>query len=176
MDLVGLYRNLPVPPGQVAGIVVGVTLDRMFPARLPGPRAAHRAVGVLLLVSGGALNVWSLVERRRRTTGKFELEQPQSLVTTGPYARSRNPMYVGWWLIHLGVGLLRGSAWMVATVPTAVLVEHPGVVDEERMLDREFGDEFARYRERVPRYVVGWRREAAAGTATAVAVAARPTS
>lgn len=173
MDLVGLYRNLPIPPGQVAGIVVGVTLDRMFPARLPGPRAVHRAAGVLLLVSGGALNVWSLVERRRRTTGKFELEQPQSLVTTGPYAQSRNPMYVGWWFIHLGIGLLRGSAWMAATVPAAVLVEHPGVVDEERMLDREFGDEFARYRERVPRYVAEWRRSAAAGTRMA---AARPTS
>lgn len=172
MDLLGLYRNLPLPPGQVAGIIVGVALDRIQPARLPGPRIVHRAVGALLLVSGGALNVWALSERRRHTSGTFELEQPQSLVTTGPYARSRHPMYVGWWFIHLGVGLLRGSAWMAATVPTAVLVEHPGVVDEERMLDREFGDEFARYRDRVPRYVVGWRRSAA-GAAAGVA---RPTS
>jgi hypothetical protein len=53
MDLVGVYRNLPLPPGQVVGIIVGVTLDRMFPARLPSPRAIHRVVGALLLVSGG---------------------------------------------------------------------------------------------------------------------------
>lgn len=167
MDLVRFYENLPLPAGQVAGIVVGVALDRISPARLPGSRSVQCAVGALLLVSGGALNVWALSERRRHTTGTFELEQPQSLVTTGPYARSRHPMYVGWWFIHLGVGLLRGSAWVAATVPAAVLVEHPGIVDEERMLDREFGDEFARYRERVPRYGVGWRRSAAGAASAA---------
>lgn len=168
------WRNLPLPPGQVAGIVVGAVLDRIFPAPLPGQRVVHRVVGALLLVSGSALNVWSLSERRRRMSGKFDLEQPQSLVTTGPYARSRHPMYVGWWFIHLGVGMLRGSAWVAATVPAAVLAEHPGVLDEERMLDREFGEEFARYRERVPRYLVSWQRSSAG--ARAVAAPARPTS
>lgn len=166
------WRNLPLPPGQVAGIVVGAVLDRIFPAPLPGPRVVHRVVGALLLVSGSALNVWSLSERRRRTAGTFDLEQPQALVTTGPYAQSRHPMYVGWWFIHLGVGMLRGSAWVATTVPAAVLVEHPGVLDEERTLHREFGDEFARYRARVPRYLLRWHRSAVGAGAAPV----RPTS
>ena len=63
-------------------------------------------------------------------------------------------MYLGWWLIHLGAGMLRGSAWVAATVPVAVLVEHfGGSMVEERELRRRFGDEFVRYSERVPRYV-----------------------
>jgi protein-S-isoprenylcysteine O-methyltransferase Ste14 len=132
------------------------------PASLPGSRGLHRTAGLVALAAGCALNVWALRERRRRTTGEFQLEQPESLVTTGPYALSRHPMYVGWWLIHLGVGVTRGSAWVAATLPTAALVEHFGVLREERALDRDFGDEFAEYCERVPRYLARWGRSAAA--------------
>ena len=149
----GLLRNLPLPPGQAVGLVVGVVLDRLRPARMPGPRAAHRTAGALLMVSGSSLVVWALGERRRRTTGRFDLEQPQSLVTTGPYARSRHPMYVGWWLIHLGFGVLRGSAWSLVTLPMAILAEHRGVRAEERALVETFGPQFERYAEQVPRYV-----------------------
>ena len=71
-------------------------------------------------------------------------------------------MYVGWWLIHLGVGVMRGSAWVAVTLPAAALVEHFGVLWEERTLEREFGEEFAEYRERVPRYLARWGRSGAA--------------
>jgi protein-S-isoprenylcysteine O-methyltransferase Ste14 len=158
-----LYENLPLPGGQVVGIVGIVVLDRVRPTPLSGPRGLQRVAGAAALAVGCALNVWALRERRRRTTGEFQLEHPQSLVTTGPYALSRHPMYVGWWFIHLGAGLLRGSVWVAATLPAAVLVEHFGVLAEERALDREFGAEFAEYRGRVPRYLAwSWRRTSAA--------------
>ena len=164
MDVVRLRRNLPFSPGQTAGVVAGVVLDRIRPAPIPGPRALHRTVGPVVLAAGCALIAWALAERRRNTAGVFWLEQPRSLVTTGPYALSRHPMYVGWWLIHLGVGVLRGSAWVAATLPVAILAEHVGVLGErvgvlaeERALDRRFGAEWTRYRARVSRYV-GWPR------------------
>lgn len=157
-----LYQNIPFPEGQAVGIGVGIVLDRVRPAPLSGPRGLRRAVGLVALAAGCALNVWALVERRRHTTGEFQLEQPESLVTTGPYALSRNPMYVACWFIHLGVGVMRGSAWVAATLPAAAFVEHFGVLAEERALDREFGAEFAEYRERVPRYLATWGRSAAA--------------
>ena len=72
-------------------------------------------------------------------------------------------MYLGWWLIHLGAGMLRGSAWVAATVPVAVLVEHfGGSMVEERELRRQFGSEYVQYAERVPRYA-GWSRRRAIG-------------
>ena len=149
-----VYQNLPLPAGSAVGVVAVLVLDRVRPAPLPGPRALTRAAGASALAAGCALNVWALVERRRRTSGEFQLEQPESIVTTGPYAFSRHPMYLGWWLIHLGVGVLRASAWVAVTVPVAVLVEHfGGSVVEERELRRQFGAEYARYAERVPQYV-----------------------
>ncbi len=165
-DVVRLLRNLPLPPGQAIGLVVGMLLDRIRPAPLPGPRVLHRALGALLLASGCGLNAWALAERRRHAAGEFRLDQPRSLVTTGPYALSRHPMYVGWWLIHLGFGMLRGSGWVAVTLPVAILAEHVGVhgerigvLAEERALDRQFGAEWPRYRERVPRYVRWPRRD-----------------
>jgi protein-S-isoprenylcysteine O-methyltransferase Ste14 len=154
-----VYENLPLPAGSALGVVAVLVLERVRPAPLPGPRAVHRSTGAALLTAGCALNAWALAERRRRTAGEFQLEEPEAIVATGPYAFSRHPMYLGWWLIHLGAGLLRGSAWAAATVPVAVLVEHFGAsVAEERDLRRRFGAEYARYAERVPRYAGRPRR------------------
>jgi protein-S-isoprenylcysteine O-methyltransferase Ste14 len=156
---VAIYQNLPLPAGSAVGIFAVLLLDRVRPAPLPGPRALERAAGGAALTAGCALNVWALIERRRRTSGEFQLEQPESLVITGPYAFSRHPMYTGWWLIHLGVGMLRGSAWVLATLPVAVLVEHfGGSVAEERELRRRFGAAYTRYAERVPSYAGRPRR------------------
>jgi protein-S-isoprenylcysteine O-methyltransferase Ste14 len=151
--LTSLLRNLPLPAGQVVGLVTGVLLDRLRVAPLPGPRIAHRSAGVALILAGCVLNGWALNERRRRETDGFDLERPGTLVTTGPYALTRHPMYVGWWCIHGGIGVFRGSAWMLATLTAAVLAERRTVTEEERTLTRVFGDQYTRYTRSVPRYL-----------------------
>jgi len=148
-----MLHNLPLPPGQVVGMIASVVLDTYRTARLPGPRMAHRVAGAMLMATGCAFTSLAVAERRRREDEEFDLERPQTLVTTGPYAVSRHPMYVGWWLIHLGFGVSRGSAWVMATVPLAILLEHRAVLSEERQLAQSFGQRFERYAERVPRYL-----------------------
>ncbi len=146
-------RNLPIPPGQVAGIAVALALGRIVPLIPPGRRAISRAAGMAAIGAGAGLNLWALRERARHAGGSFDLEHPDTLVTSGPYARSRHPMYVGWWLIHAGVGWSAGSAWVLVTLPIAVLVEHPFVVAEERRLVRDFSAQGERYVASVPRYL-----------------------
>lgn len=158
-----VYDNTPFPEGRVVGLLVDPVLDRVRPMPLPGSRALHLA-GLLALGAGLALDAWALMERRRRTAGEFRLEEPESLVTTGPYGWCRHPMYVGSWLIHLGVGVIRGSGWVAVTVPAGAAVEHLGALAEERALARSFGDEWDRYRERVPRYAGLPRRRASRAT------------
>jgi protein-S-isoprenylcysteine O-methyltransferase Ste14 len=144
---VGRLSNVPVPEQNVVGIAAGLVLHRARPWQLPGHRVVHRLVGSTLCAGGAAL-----VVRSWSAAGQVDLSRPERLVTSGPYATSRNPMYVGWALLQVGVGVISGSAWVVATLPPAAGWVHRQVLREERALAAGFGDEFGRYRATVPRY------------------------
>ncbi|MFG1816198.1 methyltransferase family protein [Kribbella sp. NPDC049174] len=88
-----------------------------------------------------------------QAAGSTELSQPQSLVTSGPYAVSRNPMYVGWALLQLGIGMAAGSGWVLATLPFVGAIVHREVLSEERQLSEQFGDEYRQYCATTGRYL-----------------------
>ncbi|MFD5277031.1 methyltransferase family protein [Pseudarthrobacter sp. NPDC058362] len=159
------YDNLPLPAPVVVAMALDVLLARLRPLPLPVPRAVHRSVGAALLMTGVGLNAWALAERRRRSAGPFELERPEELVVTGPYAMTRHPMYVGWWVIQLGAGTMAGSAWVLALLPAQLLVEHRSVLDEEATLAELFPQSYPDYTKRVPRYL-GLPRAQAPGAGT----------
>jgi len=110
----------------------------------------HRLVG-WPLVAGGTY----LVVRSVQATRQVRLAHPDRLVTTGPYAISRNPMYVGWALLHVGAGVAGGSGWSLAAFPAVTALVHQQVLREERDLGERFGYHFKRYRDAVPRYAMG---------------------
>jgi protein-S-isoprenylcysteine O-methyltransferase Ste14 len=122
-----------------------------------------------MILAGCLVNFWAWNERRRREVGEFDLERPGTLVTTGPYALTRHPMYVGWWSIHGGIGVFRGSSWVLATLPAAVLAERGMVIHEEQALAQVFGDQYTRYARSVPRYLgfASDRSRRAAGSSSA---------
>jgi protein-S-isoprenylcysteine O-methyltransferase Ste14 len=111
-------------------------------------RVRRRPVGWAIIAAGGLVIAEAL--RAATTT---DLAHPRRLVTSGPYAVSRNPMYVGWSLIHLGVGLAAGSVWVVGTLPLAGVLVHRDVLAEERRLEEKFGDAYRRYCATVRRYL-----------------------
>lgn len=148
-----VYENVPLPGPTVAALALDLLLHRLHPVPLPGSRSLHRMAGAGLVLAGVGLNLWALAERRRRSAGRFELERPEDLVITGPYAMTRHPMYVGWWLVQLGAGTLAGSSWVLATLPAEVLVEHRFVVGEEAVLAELFPQSYPKYAKRVPRYL-----------------------
>lgn len=147
------YDNLPLPLPIVAAISLDLLLHRLRPLPLPGSRSLHRTAGAGLMLAGAGLNFWALGERRRHSTGAFALERPEELVITGPYAITRHPMYVGWWLIQLGAGVFAGSSWVLGTLPAELLVEHRGVLNEEANVAELFPESYPEYAERVPRYL-----------------------
>lgn len=82
----------------------------------------------------------------------------KSLATTGPYAHVRNPLYVGNLLILLGATVASELAWLIPAVAVwAVLVYERTIRHEERRLLARYGDEFLRYRERVPTWLPRFR-------------------
>ena len=144
----GGWGNVPLPEPHLLAIAAGVWLDRKRPWPLPGRRSVHHLAGWPLVGAGVCL-----VGRSWKAAAQVDLGRPALLVTTGPYAVGRNPMYVGWALLHLGTGLVRGSGWLLAALPVAVAQVHREVHREERTLEEVFGEDFRRYRASVPRYL-----------------------
>jgi protein-S-isoprenylcysteine O-methyltransferase Ste14 len=140
-----LWSRLPLPEQHVVGLFAGVLADRLTRTRLP---SWTTPTGVALAAAGVALNVASV-----RAHGGGDLDRPSGLISQGPYAGTRNPMYLGWSMIHLGTALARRSPGMVVSWAAAVILVHRGILAEERQLAARFGADFAAYAELVPRYL-----------------------
>jgi len=84
----------------------------------------------------------------------MNIASPDMLLKGGPYALSRNPMYVGWTLIYIGISFAANSVWTIAMLPIVIIYIHfVDIRREERILEDEFGDEYRRYKRRVRRYI-----------------------
>jgi protein-S-isoprenylcysteine O-methyltransferase Ste14 len=132
----------------MAGILASGVLNLARSWRFPGSRWLYSGAGWILVGAGVALSASAV-----RTASDVDLEQPATLISTGPYAISRNPMYVGWTLLYLGAALVTRNAWMFASLPIVAGVIHRDVLREERTLEQAFGQEYLRYRKLVRRYL-----------------------
>jgi protein-S-isoprenylcysteine O-methyltransferase Ste14 len=141
-------RNLPVPEAYLVCLAGALAMHRVRRWRLPSQYGSRHLLGQPLIIVGV-----SLVAGGVRAAGRVDLAAPARLVTGGPYARSRNPMYTGWALATLGLGVVARSGWLVAAVPLAAAWTHAGVLREERRLAELFGTDFQAYRAGVPRYL-----------------------
>lgn len=142
------WRNVPLPEAHLVGLGAGLVIDLLFPWGLLS--AAWLGLAGWLLVIGGAALAASAVA----VAAEVDLERPDRLVVTGPYRFSRNPMYVAWSAIYVGLSFVFDTAWPVVLLPPVLVVMHyVGVLREERHLEGRFGDEFRSYRARVRRYL-----------------------
>jgi protein-S-isoprenylcysteine O-methyltransferase Ste14 len=149
----------PPPLIALAAILLGLGLDWAFPiGLLAGVRGDVRlALAVVSALPGLWLGVRAIVAFRRIGTHVEPWKPSTALATESIYASVRNPMYLGLGLGTLAVAFALASDWMLIMLAPFALVIHFGVVlREERYLEARFGDQYRRYRERVPRY--GWRR------------------
>jgi protein-S-isoprenylcysteine O-methyltransferase Ste14 len=142
------WDNIPIPQAHLAGLGTGILLQLITPWRLPWPAWIGHACGWPLLLTG----LW-LGARAVQAAARVNLERPDQLVASGPYAHGRNPMYVAWTVGYMGVTLVAGSAWPLLLLPLVLVVTHVAVLREERSLERRFGDGYRSYRTSVRRYL-----------------------
>ncbi len=84
---------------------------------------------------------------------------PDRLVTSGPYALSRNPMYLGHMIFTLGLAMVFRSPLAAGLVIERARRFRERVRFDEERLERIFGEEYREYRSRVNRWVPGLHRE-----------------
>lgn len=141
-----------LPPVWV--LIVGAAMcaaARWLPlASLPGPRW----LGVFPFIAGIALVVWPAILFRRAGTAIEPGRISSTLVTSGPYRVSRNPIYVGMTFALLGWAIWLDAASALLGPPVFMAIIARRIIrHEERMLDERFGTEYDAYRAHVRRWV-----------------------
>lgn len=142
------WSNVPLPETYLVGLGAGLLLQLIAPWRPPWPRGVGHAAGWPLLLAGLGLAAWAV-----RAVAEVHLERPHQLVRRGPYAFSRNPMYVAAAVAYVGIALVANAAWPLLLLPGVVLATHLVVVREERFLEGRFGAAYRSYRTSVRRYL-----------------------
>jgi len=138
------WANVPLPEPYLAALGAAVVLHRIAPIRVPMPRSAAHAIGWPLLAGGIGLVAWAV-----SSSAETEVDRSSELITTGAYAISRNPMYLGWSMAMAGIGVLTREAWVHIGLLVGAAVLHRQILDEEVRLARTFGDTYAAYRAQV---------------------------
>jgi protein-S-isoprenylcysteine O-methyltransferase Ste14 len=144
----------PLPPSYFfVSLVAGILLHWVLPISrfIPWP---YRILGCLPLGIGGWIMLWTdQIFKQRGTTVKPH-EQPSALITTGPFAFSRHPMYVGMTLILIGIAVLLGSITaFIAPIIFAYAMQLKFIPVEEKSMMDVFGDDYAAYKRKVRRWI-----------------------
>jgi len=128
-------QRIRVPAGMVLAPLLFIS------AR---PTLASLAAGAFVAVIGLAIRAWA----------SGHLKKNQELTTSGPYAHTRNPLYLGSFLLGAGVGISGGSVWFVALFVAFYLVIYvPVMVAEADTMRELFSEEYELYSKQVPLFV-----------------------
>jgi protein-S-isoprenylcysteine O-methyltransferase Ste14 len=146
----GLVR----PPLVVlASLVTGAVLTVAWP--LPVfPRVLHLPGGGLLVAIAAALFSYSIRQFKQAGTPVPGNKPTTAIVRTGSYRISRNPIYVAFFALHLGLAIFVNSVWLVATgIATVAIIALVVVPREERYLTERFGSQYLEYKASVRRWL-----------------------
>jgi Phospholipid methyltransferase len=130
-----ITQRIRVPAGFVLAPL-------LFISARPSPGSL--AAGAFVAIIGLAIRAWA----------SGHLKKNQELAISGPYAHTRNPLYLGTFLLGMGVAVGGGTAWFVAVFAAVYLSIYVPVMLAERDTMRDlFSEEYEEYRKHVPLFV-----------------------
>jgi len=143
----------PPPLIYLAALIIGLALDYLAPTPFM-PRGLAYGLGAVFIMIGVWISVPAERAMRQAGTAVKPTLPTTALVITGSFRFTRNPLYVGLTLFYLGIALAVQSLWALALLLVVLAVMHRGVIDrEESYLERKFGTDYLRYKERVRRWI-----------------------
>lgn len=148
-----MEKRLDLPPLWMLVALCSVwAVSRMTPSGLGG--AASRGLGAICLVASVLMILWGIVTLRTARTPVMPHQAPRHLVTTGPFAFSRNPIYLGLAGIVAALALWLGAPLALLVVPVFMgVIAKRFILPEEDRLAAAFGAEFEVWKRRSGRWL-----------------------
>lgn len=151
------HSNVIAPPPFIYGaaVLAGLALHWwVWPLPLPLEGNAAHYAGWAVMAPGLLLMFWAMRSFARADTAIIPYNTTTTIVPTGPYRFSRNPMYISMALVQIGFALMFATAWiLILLIPTMLVIRYGVIAREERYLERKFGAGYLDYKNRVRRWL-----------------------
>jgi protein-S-isoprenylcysteine O-methyltransferase Ste14 len=149
--------ELKIPPPAAAALVAavmwGISLDT---PSLDVPRLIRVVAAFAIALAGGGIALSGAISFRRAgtTVNPMKPEKTSSLVTTGIYRVTRNPMYVGDLFVIVAWAVFLSAPWtLVGPLAFVLYMNRFQIAPEERVLSAMFGTDYSTYKARVRRWL-----------------------
>jgi protein-S-isoprenylcysteine O-methyltransferase Ste14 len=154
------YRAKPLrypwpPVLYAAAVLAAVSLGRLAPISVVHSRGwLPSLAGAALVLVAVSLDIWAMKTLIERHTAVLPHRCPSHLVTCGPFRYTRNPIYLGYTIMMVGIGLITLNPWFFILASAAVaLTTAFAIRNEELHLLSRFGFEFERYCRATSRWI-----------------------
>ena len=152
-DAKGPGVKYPPPIVFLLVILLGAVLDYFWPIGM-GDSGNGALIGGVLILMGSTIAILVNAEFKRRNTAIEPWKPTTNIVTDGFYAWSRNPIYLGFCMLSIGIGIALNSFWIfISFVPGALAVQITAIIKEEEYLEAKFGQECLDYKAKVRRWL-----------------------
>ena len=144
---------MPPPLIVLSVLLLAYALNYLIPFRIAHSSvlvfAGFTLIGISLLIIG--ITSWSF----RRVKTHIEPWKPTTtIIRTGCFAFSRNPIYLALCVACIGIGMILHSWWVVfSVIPAAMLLYYFVILREEAYLEKKFGEAYVQYKKRVRRWL-----------------------
>lgn len=148
------HPDLPVKPPLVfvATLLIGLVVDWFKP--MPARPDRWGGLGIIFCALALVLVAWAWLVLKRRRTDVRPWKPTTAIVADGPYGLTRNPIYLGFALFQVGIGLWSDKlAVLLMTVVGIAITNNVIIAREESYLFRKFGAEYERYLGQVRRWL-----------------------
>ncbi len=148
--------KIPVKPPLIylLSILAGFLMQWLLPIKVLPTNTITIILGILLIVIGLTFLLGSVRLFKQADTAVNHNTLPTTLVTTGFYKYTRNPIYVGFTLFQMGLGLAFGNIWIWLTlIPALFFMTYKVIQREEAFLEGKFGQPYIEYKATVRRWL-----------------------
>jgi protein-S-isoprenylcysteine O-methyltransferase Ste14 len=144
---------VPPPLIYVIFFLAGFLLNWLFPLQFL-PLGWNIIPALLLCVCGTGIFLAAVFALRRAKTPVSPYQPTKYLQVTGPYLRSRNPIYLAFTWLYLGLTCWIASWWPILLLPALIFVMNRFVISrEESHLEERFGKAYRDYKARTRRWM-----------------------